>query len=185
MACPLGGPPDPSPVGAPPVLPPSSLPTSKTLAPFPPLSPPSTQTVDSLAPATEAIMPSQLGPADGPAPVLVDQNLLAPLDVCGPPDVPIPWQQLDPVDAGSTLPVNLEILPPLLHSVDALASPDSDNHLHPFDIDEFELTPSSIKRISKKYSLNTSLGEVNAAVYRADLFWLAVGAGAVHVGGCV
>ncbi|GMH09744.1 hypothetical protein Nepgr_011585 [Nepenthes gracilis] len=58
---------------------------------------------DSL-PINQAIMPSQLDPADGPSSVLADQNLLAPLDVSGPPDVPIPWQQPDPVDAGSTLP---------------------------------------------------------------------------------
>ncbi|GMH11723.1 hypothetical protein Nepgr_013564 [Nepenthes gracilis] len=46
-------------------------------------------------PVNEAIGPSQLGPAEGPSSVLVVQDLLAPLDVGGPPDVPIPWQQPD------------------------------------------------------------------------------------------
>ncbi|GMH02182.1 hypothetical protein Nepgr_004021 [Nepenthes gracilis] len=52
-------------------------------------------TGDSL-PVNHVFMPSKLGPADGPSLALADQhsqasaNLWAPLDVCGPPYVPIP-----------------------------------------------------------------------------------------------
>ncbi|GMH18608.1 hypothetical protein Nepgr_020449 [Nepenthes gracilis] len=108
------------------------------------------------------------GPSDDPIPMRLPDpgvagdslpvnqasaDLLAPLDVCGPPDVPILRRQPDPADAGITLPVNQEILPPQLGTADALASPDIEHHLHPFDINEFELTPSSMKTISKKGSM--------------------------------
>ncbi|GMH28193.1 hypothetical protein Nepgr_030036 [Nepenthes gracilis] len=93
-----------------------------------------------------------------PAPTLtlsllgVSANLRAPLDACGLSDDPPPRWQPEPADTEDSLPVNEIILPFQLGIADAQLSPntpDSELHHHPFDIDDFMLTPSSIKGISK------------------------------------
>ncbi|GMH21295.1 hypothetical protein Nepgr_023137 [Nepenthes gracilis] len=74
-------------------------------------------------------------------------SLKAPLDADGLSAAPFPGWQLNPDGAEVSLPENQPTLPPQMSFADPHTSPiDVDDS----DVDDLELTPSSIKRISKK-----------------------------------